>query len=157
MARAPLQVLVFPYRFAEGGALQFALFRRSDGAGDVWQAVSGGAEDDETPEAAARREMNEEAGIPRDADLTALEHRQLWESVSRKLKAKGVVAFWTREINSRDRVHYHLITASYVPPDDYKAMVANQFVDWKLVVDGLVEHPASWSLAQLRAMPSRNF
>jgi dATP pyrophosphohydrolase len=75
MARAPLQILVFPYRFAAGGALQFALFRRSDGDGDVWQAVSGGAEDDETPEAAARREMNEEAAIPADAELIALDAR----------------------------------------------------------------------------------
>ncbi len=38
---------------------------------------------------------------------------------------------------------------------EYKAMAANGFVDWKLVVDGLVEQPGAWSLAQLRAMPSR--
>ena len=38
---------------------------------------------------------------------------------------------------------------------DYKAMAANQFADWKLVVDGLVEQPASLSLAELKAMPSR--
>ena len=38
---------------------------------------------------------------------------------------------------------------------DYKAMAANGFADWKLVVDGLVEHPGAWSLDQLRAMPSR--
>ena len=38
---------------------------------------------------------------------------------------------------------------------DYKAMAANNFGDWKLVVDGLVEQPASLSLAQLKAMPSR--
>lgn len=42
-------------------------------------------------------------------------------------------------------------------PDDeaYKAMAANGFADWKLVVDGLVEQPAALSLAQLRAMPAR--
>ena len=39
--------------------------------------------------------------------------------------------------------------------EDYKAMVADGFARWKLVVDGLVEAPAAWSLAQLRAMPSR--
>ena len=39
--------------------------------------------------------------------------------------------------------------------DDYKAMAANAFADWQLVVDGLVEAPASLSLAELRAMPSR--
>ena len=37
----------------------------------------------------------------------------------------------------------------------YKAMAANGFADWRLVVDGLVQAPASLSLAELRAMPSR--
>lgn len=37
----------------------------------------------------------------------------------------------------------------------YKAMAANRFADWRLVVDGLVEQPASLSLAELRAMPAR--
>jgi DMSO/TMAO reductase YedYZ molybdopterin-dependent catalytic subunit len=39
--------------------------------------------------------------------------------------------------------------------DEYKAMVANAFADWRLLVDGLVEAPASLSLAALRALPSR--
>ena len=39
--------------------------------------------------------------------------------------------------------------------EDYKALAANGFADWKLVVDGLVAQPAELSLAQLRAMPSR--
>jgi len=39
--------------------------------------------------------------------------------------------------------------------DDYKALAANAFADWNLLVDGLVEAPASLSLAALRAMPSR--
>ena len=37
----------------------------------------------------------------------------------------------------------------------YKAHGANGFKDWKLAVDGLVESPASYSLPELRAMPSR--
>jgi len=37
----------------------------------------------------------------------------------------------------------------------YKALAAGGFADWKLVVDGLVEQPASFSLAALRAMPAR--
>ena len=42
-------------------------------------------------------------------------------------------------------------------PDDpaYVAMAANGFADWRLKVDGLVETPAEFSLADLRAMPSR--
>jgi len=39
--------------------------------------------------------------------------------------------------------------------DEYKAWAANGFADWRLVVDGLVDSPASLSLAELRAMPSR--
>jgi DMSO/TMAO reductase YedYZ molybdopterin-dependent catalytic subunit len=37
----------------------------------------------------------------------------------------------------------------------YKALAAGRFADWRLAVDGLVEAPASLSLAELRAMPSR--
>jgi len=39
--------------------------------------------------------------------------------------------------------------------DDYQALAANQFADWRLVVDGLVQRPARLSLADIRALPSR--
>ena len=39
--------------------------------------------------------------------------------------------------------------------DEYKAMAAAGFADWKLVVDGLVDTPMSLTLAALRAMPAR--
>ena len=42
-----------------------------------------------------------------------------------------------------------------VDDDDYKALAVQGFADWRLVVDGLVEAPASLSLAELRALPSR--
>jgi DMSO/TMAO reductase YedYZ molybdopterin-dependent catalytic subunit len=38
---------------------------------------------------------------------------------------------------------------------EYQAMVANNFADWKLKLTGLVEKPTEFSLADLRAMPSR--
>ena len=38
---------------------------------------------------------------------------------------------------------------------DYRALAANGFADWRLRVDGLVETPAEFSLADLRAMLSR--
>jgi len=37
----------------------------------------------------------------------------------------------------------------------YRALMTNGFADWKLEVGGLVEKPAAFSLAELRAMPSR--
>jgi DMSO/TMAO reductase YedYZ molybdopterin-dependent catalytic subunit len=42
-------------------------------------------------------------------------------------------------------------------PDDprYKAMAADGFASYKLVVDGLVEHPLQLTLADLRALPAR--
>jgi DMSO/TMAO reductase YedYZ molybdopterin-dependent catalytic subunit len=37
----------------------------------------------------------------------------------------------------------------------YQRMAANGFADFRLKLDGLVENPAEYSLAELRAMPSR--
>ncbi len=62
MARAPFQVLVFPYRVLEGGEVAYAVFRRRD-CGTAWQAIAGGGEEGEAPLEAARREAWEEAGI----------------------------------------------------------------------------------------------
>ncbi|MDP3659734.1 molybdopterin-dependent oxidoreductase [Phenylobacterium sp.] len=39
---------------------------------------------------------------------------------------------------------------------DYRALLANDFRDWRLVVDGLVSTPLSLSMAELRAQPSRS-
>ena len=42
------------------------------------------------------------------------------------------------------------------PQDEtYKTLAADGFKDYRLVVDGLVDRPAQYSLAELRAMPSR--
>src|SRR5690349_7556190 len=71
MARAPFQVLVFPYRHMDGGDIHYALFRRSDL--DYWQGIAGGGEDDETPLETARREAGEEAGIPAEHHYLSLE------------------------------------------------------------------------------------
>jgi DMSO/TMAO reductase YedYZ molybdopterin-dependent catalytic subunit len=37
----------------------------------------------------------------------------------------------------------------------YQALVASNFADWRLLVNGLVERPVQLTLEQLRAMPSR--
>ena len=61
MARAPFQVLVFPYRLLPADEIAYAVFRRSDDG--HWQAIAGGGEVGETPLEAAKREAWEEAGV----------------------------------------------------------------------------------------------
>ncbi|MBS0411828.1 MAG: molybdopterin-dependent oxidoreductase [Proteobacteria bacterium] len=39
--------------------------------------------------------------------------------------------------------------------DDYRALAEDGFAGWRLVVDGLVDHPLSLSLDQVRALPAR--
>jgi len=38
---------------------------------------------------------------------------------------------------------------------EYAAWVRNNFSDWRLEVGGLVEHPSSFSISELRQIPSR--
>ena len=71
MPRAPMQVVVIPFRLRADAEPEFALFRRSDD--HKWQPIAGGAEDDETPEKAARREAWEEARTPRESLVLRLQ------------------------------------------------------------------------------------
>jgi dATP pyrophosphohydrolase len=70
VARAPFQILVFPYRRI-GDKFEFALFKRADD-GD-WQGIAGGGEDRETPLQAAIREAQEESGISPVATFVRLD------------------------------------------------------------------------------------
>lgn len=58
--RAPFQVIVFPFRELND-SIEVLIGKRSDDG--VWQGISGGGEDAETPLEAARRELFEEAGL----------------------------------------------------------------------------------------------
>jgi DMSO/TMAO reductase YedYZ molybdopterin-dependent catalytic subunit len=48
--------------------------------------------------------------------------------------------------------------ANEIPPltDAYKRLQANGFADWRLTVDGMVARPTSFSLAEIKAYPSRS-
>lgn len=69
MPRAPLQILVLPYRRRAG--LEVATLHRTDY--DLWQFVSGGVEHGESLDEAARREGFEEAGIATTARYQQLD------------------------------------------------------------------------------------
>jgi ribosomal protein S18 acetylase RimI-like enzyme/8-oxo-dGTP pyrophosphatase MutT (NUDIX family) len=72
MARTPLQVIVIPFRRRPlPGGYEYAVFHQAGGS--LWQCVSGGAEDTESPFEAAVREAAEEAGIPRHCIWLALD------------------------------------------------------------------------------------
>jgi dATP pyrophosphohydrolase len=73
MSRAPFQVLILPYIRTKQGLIEYAIFRRSDG--DYWQAIAGGGEEGEAPEEAAKREIKEEAGIPKECDIITLDSK----------------------------------------------------------------------------------
>jgi dATP pyrophosphohydrolase len=64
--------LVFPFRLEDGEPL-YAIFQRGIATGGYWQAIAGGGQDDETPDQAARREANEEAGIDESGEFFRLE------------------------------------------------------------------------------------
>lgn len=71
MARAPFQVLVFPYRKNMNDQLEFALLLRADEG--FWQGIAGGGEDEETPLESASRETLEEIGFEPAADFLQLD------------------------------------------------------------------------------------
>lgn len=71
MARQPIQVHIFLFRYREKG-YEYAIFNRSD-MPECWQGVCGGLEDAETIWEGARRELSEEAGVFGEYPLYKLE------------------------------------------------------------------------------------
>jgi DMSO/TMAO reductase YedYZ molybdopterin-dependent catalytic subunit len=61
-----------------------------------------------------------------------------------------------REFSEKDITQAFRANGTKMPSDPaYRALVEQGFANWTLPVGGLVEKPASFSLAELRAMPSR--
>lgn len=58
--RAPYQIISIPYRI-KNNIIEFCVMHRSDSS--MWQFISGGGEDSETPLDTAKRETFEEYGI----------------------------------------------------------------------------------------------
>jgi len=61
-----------------------------------------------------------------------------------------------REFDARHLSPVFKVNGTTMPDDPaYQAMIARGFADWRLRIDGLVERPATYNLAQLRALPAR--
>jgi len=61
-----------------------------------------------------------------------------------------------QEFSQADVAAHFKANGTLVPRDaDYQALLKGEFKEWKLQIDGLVETPAAFTLADLRAMPSR--
>ncbi|MGH9735675.1 MAG: molybdopterin-dependent oxidoreductase [Candidatus Acidiferrales bacterium] len=62
-----------------------------------------------------------------------------------------------REFSS-DQISQPAFANEIAPPlgDAFKRLQTANFADWRLTVDGLVDRPASFSLAQLKSFPSRS-
>ena len=61
-----------------------------------------------------------------------------------------------QEFSEADVAAHFKANGTLVPRDaDYQALMDGGFKAWQLQVDGLVEQPAAFTLAELRAMPSR--
>ncbi len=78
---------------------------------------------------------------------------KLTKKAQRALSSKRAMA---REYTEADRSTVFPANGNSDPANpDYQAMVMKGFADWKLEIGGLVEKPASFSLAELRRMSSR--
>ena len=61
-----------------------------------------------------------------------------------------------QEFTQADVAAHFRSNGTLMPRDaDYQALLKNGFADWKLEIGGLVEKPSAFTLAKLRAMPSR--
>ena len=60
-----------------------------------------------------------------------------------------------REFNRSDISKIATVNGQPPQSEEYHRQEASGFADWRLKVDGLVAHPASFSMAQLKSYPAR--
>jgi len=79
--------------------------------------------------------------------------QQLSHGAQRLVAGRKAMA---QEFSEADVAAHFKANGTLVPTDaEYQALLKGEFRDWKLQVGGLVEKPAAFTLAELRAMPSR--
>jgi DMSO/TMAO reductase YedYZ molybdopterin-dependent catalytic subunit len=85
--------------------------------------------------------------------VRALSSAEVLNRHLQRLLGRGALA---REFTRADITPNFKANGSVDPPDaDYRALVAENFAGWKLIVGGLVERPLALSLDEIRALPSR--
>jgi DMSO/TMAO reductase YedYZ molybdopterin-dependent catalytic subunit len=60
-----------------------------------------------------------------------------------------------REFNRSEISKVHPVNGKHPETEPYQRLLHGQFADWRLIVDGMVAHPASFSLDELKRMPSQ--
>jgi DMSO/TMAO reductase YedYZ molybdopterin-dependent catalytic subunit len=78
------------------------------------------------------------------------------ESVNKAIHKTFIRKAMAQEFTAADLSPTFRSNGTDVPDNPaYAALAQNQFTDWQLKVDGLVEKPGEYSLAKLRELPSR--
>ena len=94
------------------------------------------------------------------ASPLTLRHARLVQRVGRFLigPIKGFAerADPRSELTEKDISPYFWPNGTMPDSPEFNALVAGEFVDYRLRVDGLVERPSTFSLAELRAMPRQD-
>jgi hypothetical protein len=73
----------------------------------------------------------------------------MWNKVKRKLKDRGIVCLWVREVNRLNKIHYHLIVKNHISETALKhaiehAMPPRSEVKWRKRVEPI---KSQWHLA----------
>ena len=154
--RSPVNVLVLPFRRTLNDGLSYATFRRADGDGGCWQAVAGGVEDGETPLQAAKRELQEETGLPPERRWVRLDaHATVPARMFRDWPSWGPDIYVVRELAFGAEVaanevirlsgeHADLNWLSYAEALDRLRWDSNRTALWELharLTDGAAQRP----------------
>ena len=93
--------------------------------------------------------------LEQNADVGAVirSAEKLTMKAQRLLQGRDALA---REFSEKDISLSFRVNGSSMPDsEEYAALLENNFADWRLKIDGLVERPREFSLADLKRLPSR--
>jgi len=118
------KVMVVPLRM--GSEWEVLVLKRPPSKGDLWAPVTGNVDGDESDEAAAARELQEETGLASAAALRAtgfVNHFSKGEGAAAARFVEPVFAAVVRP-GARVRLSHEHVEAKWVGPEDAVRMVA---------------------------------